>query len=80
MNFKNWKRGDTIVCVRPQKNLVLGQRYKIYGLNFSKLNEQIYIGNETGYLQYFHIKSNGLYNFLPLCLVRKIKLKRIQKL
>jgi len=76
-------RGDIVVCVRKQKNLIVGKGYKIRHSNFSTYCEfypvKIYVGNEIGYLEYYNVKTDGLFNFIPLKEIRKLKLKKIER-
>jgi len=70
-DHRNWKVGDTIICIKEQKYLIVGKSYTIYSISFdmshfdSKDISIVYLVGNDGYLHWCKIKTNGEYNFAP---------------
>ncbi len=80
--------GDIVICVKHQENLIVGKSYKIVTVqSIGDYNgdyngdylSNIYVVNENGYLQWYNMKNDGVYNFITLNLSRKLKLKEMKR-
>jgi len=83
-NHISWNNDDIVVCVKCQENLIVGKSYKIVTVqSIGDYNgvylSNIYVVNENGYLQWCNIKNDGIYNFIPLNLSRKMKIEKLNK-